>query len=117
MAALSQQIPLLASAEMVEVLAACRAFQFAHELSFDRLVLEGDSETIINSIVGDNMESFSFGHILQDIKSMLFSLNNVFIGHVRRQGTCVAHRLARRTINNSYYDIIDVQNHDLIMIE
>ena len=37
--------------------------------------------------------------------------------HVRRQGNCVAHRLARRTISNSYYDIIDFWNHDLIMIE
>ena len=39
---------------------------------------------------------------------MLFGLNNVSVGHVRRQGNCVAHRLARRTISNSYYDIIDV---------
>ena len=40
MAALSQQIPLPASVEMVEVLAARRALVFAKELGFDRVVVE-----------------------------------------------------------------------------
>lgn len=67
MAALSQQIPLLASVEMVEVLAARRALWFAKELGFQRLIVEGDSEAIINSINGDYMAWSEFRHILQDI--------------------------------------------------
>lgn len=48
---------------MVEVLAARRALVFAKELGFDKAVVEGDSESIINSINGGNMESSPFGHI------------------------------------------------------
>ena len=48
MAALSQQISLPTTVEMVEVLATRQAFCFAHELGFNKLVLEGDSESIIN---------------------------------------------------------------------
>ena len=33
---------------MVEVLATRQAFCFAHKLGFNKLVLEGDSESIIN---------------------------------------------------------------------
>ncbi|XP_050258927.1 uncharacterized protein LOC126703917 [Quercus robur] len=49
-AALTQQIPLPTSVEMVEVLAACRALWFAKELGFRRLIVEGDLEVIISSI-------------------------------------------------------------------
>ena len=68
MAALTQQILLPASVEMVEMLAARRALWFAKELAFHSLIVEGDSEIIINSINGDNMAQSKFGHILQDIK-------------------------------------------------
>ncbi|KAK7815580.1 hypothetical protein CFP56_001439 [Quercus suber] len=53
MAALSQQIPSLASMEMVEVIAARRALMFAKELGFDKVEVEGDSETVVNAILGD----------------------------------------------------------------
>jgi len=55
MAALTQQIPLLASIEIMEVLAVRRAFWFAKELGFQRLIVEGDLEVIINSINCGNM--------------------------------------------------------------
>ena len=68
MLALLEQIPLPASIEIVEVLAARRAFLFAQELRFENLVMEGDSEIIINAIKGDNMNLSDYGHLLQDIK-------------------------------------------------
>ena len=64
MAALSQQIPSPASVEMVEVLTAHRALMFAKELRFDKVVVEGDSETVVNAILGDYMENSYMGYVL-----------------------------------------------------
>ena len=64
MIALSQQIPLPVSVEIVEVLVACQALLFAQELCFESLVMEGDSEIIINAIKGDNMSLSDYGHLL-----------------------------------------------------
>ena len=50
MAALTQVIPLPTSVEMVEVLAARRALSFAHELGFDHIILEGNSDIAIWAI-------------------------------------------------------------------
>ena len=47
MAVLSQQIPSPALVEMVEVLVAHQAWVFAKELGFDKVVMEGDSKTVI----------------------------------------------------------------------
>ena len=121
MAALSQQIPLPASVEMVEVLAARRALLFAKELGFESLVVEGDAEGIIHAINGDSMLNSEYGHILQDIKLLSSSVRNVSFNHISRQGNFVAHRLARRAICNHFlvwmedvpHDILDVYNFDV----
>ena len=72
MAALSQQIPSPSSVEMVEMLATRQALVFAKELGFDKMVMEGDFETVIKAILGDYMDCSYMGHVLQDIK-VLFS--------------------------------------------
>ena len=103
MAALSQQIPLPTSVEMVEVLAARWALLFARELGFKSLVVEGDVEIIIKAINGGGTMLISeFGHILYDIHSLVSSFQSVSFRHVRHLGNCVAHRLARRSICNSF---------------
>ena len=122
--AMTQQIPLPASVEMVEVLAARRALWFAMELGFDRLVVEGDSEVIINSIKEGNMSHSAFGHILQDITSLCSLFSFVSFQHIKRQGNGVAHKLARRAITNPLDvwmesippDTNDVYNFDLHFI-
>ncbi|XP_075659079.1 uncharacterized protein LOC142628943 [Castanea sativa] len=125
MATLSQQIPLLASVEMVEVLAARRALVFAKELGFDKVIVEGDSEITINSISGGHMEYSFLGHVLQDIKCLFSSFSHVSIKHINREGNCVAHKLARRAAMCHFLvwmefvppDIFDVYKHDLLRLQ
>ncbi|XP_065627687.1 uncharacterized protein LOC136066775 [Quercus suber] len=50
MASLTQQIPLPTSVIEVEALAARRALEFALELGFDDITLEGDSEILIRNL-------------------------------------------------------------------
>ena len=96
MATLSQKIPLPASMEMMEVLAACRALVFAKELGFDRVVVEGDSANTITSINGGHMDLSAMGHVLLDIKSLISCFSFISIQHINREGNCVAHKLARQ---------------------
>ena len=99
MAALSQQIPLPTSVEMVEVLAARRALVFSKELGFDRVIVEGDSANTITSINGGHMDHLALGHVLLDIKSLLSCFSHISVKHITREGNCVTHKLARQVAN------------------
>ena len=125
MAALSQNIPLPVSVEMVEVLATHQALWLAKELGFQRLIVEGDSESIINAINDENMAWFEYGHISQDIRLLISSFYFVSFCHVRRQGNCMVHCLARRAISSSLdvwmesvpLNTLDVYNAGLPLID
>ena len=99
MAALTQVIPLPTSVEMVEVLAARRALIFAKELTFDHIILEGDSDIAICAMTSDVFLAASFGHILLDIKALATHFRHVVFRHTRRQGNKVTHNLARAACN------------------
>ena len=68
---------------------------------------------------------FTFMLFLFDIKLLSSSLRGISFYHVRRQGNCVANKLARRAICNPSLiwmevvplDIFDVYNYDLRLID
>ena len=92
------------------------------ELGFDRLILEGDSETVIKAILGDYMDCSYLGHVLKDIKFLFSSFSFISVKHIHREGNYVAHKLARRAIRDPFLvwmeavppDIFDVYQLDLL---
>ena len=125
MAALSQQIPLPTSMEMVEVLAAHRALVFAQELGFDKVIVERDSANTITSINGGHMDHSALGHVLLDIKRLFSSFSHISVKHINREGNCVAHKLARWAarfpflvwIKSVPLDILEVYQLDLLRMQ
>ena len=125
MAALSQQIPSLALVEMVEVLAARRTLVFAKELGFDKVVVEGNSETVITAILGDYMDYSYMGHVLQDIKFTFSSFSFISIKHIHREGNYVAHKITRRATRSPSLvwiefiplDVLDVYRLGLLRLQ
>ena len=105
MAASSQVIPLPASVEMVEVLAARNAICLARDLQFSRVIVEGDSEVVIKALNCPTVPSSSIGHIIRDIKIIFAAFNDIRFCHTRRQGNKVAHSLARRACKFSPYNV------------
>ena len=99
MAACTQHIPLPTAVEMVEMLAARSALCFAKDLSFNKLIVEGDLKVIIKALNSGGLSSSNFGHIFKDIKVMSSSFGNVVFSYTCRQGNRVAHRLARMACN------------------
>ena len=69
LASMSQVIPLSLTVMEFETLAAAKALEFASDLSLGKVILEGDFETVINSL-NDNSPSLApFGLLIQEVKN------------------------------------------------
>ena len=92
---LSDKINLPASVNDVEALACRKAISFALELGVENVVLERDSETIIQALNADSTCASSFGHIIKDIRVLALDFDSICFSHVKRQGNTVANSLAK----------------------
>ncbi|KAK7842554.1 hypothetical protein CFP56_013632 [Quercus suber] len=68
LAALSQKVALPQSVEMAEALAAKRAVQLAMEMSFLRVMVEGDCKRVIQALQASGRSLTLYGHVLEDIR-------------------------------------------------
>lgn len=68
MASLSQQVPLPFTTIEVEVLVARRSVEFSIELGLDRIVLEGDSQILIDTLQSRFISLAQFGNIVNDVQ-------------------------------------------------
>ena len=66
--ALSDRIFLPATVDDVEALACRKAISFALELGVEKVVLEGDSDIIIQSLNANSICASSFSHILKTLE-------------------------------------------------
>ena len=96
MASLTQEIPMPASVIEVEALAARRALELALELGFNDIILEGDSEILIKSLMNGGSELAHYGHLAADILFLLSHFSKSRLYFVQRQCNRLAHSLARR---------------------
>ena len=97
MASLAQQVPLPPSIIEVETLAARRALEFALELGFERIILEGDSESLDKVLKTECSNFTMYRHLVQDILFLSTHLSEFKTSLVRRQGNNLAHSLARKS--------------------
>lgn len=96
MALLSQKIPLPNTVIEVEILAARRALEFALELGFENVVLEGDSEILMKALKQGSSNLAHYGHLIQDILFLSSHFLYFDCSFVRRLGNKVAHFLVRK---------------------
>ena len=98
MASLTQQIPLPTLVIEVEALVARRALEFALDLGFDDITLEGDSELLIKNLMNGGSKLTHYGNIAADILFLLSHFFKANLSFVRRHCNKLAHSLARRAI-------------------
>ena len=77
--ALSDRIFLPATVDEVEALACRKAISFALDLGVENVVLEGDSNIIIQALNADSICASSFGHIIEDIRVLALDFAFVFL--------------------------------------
>lgn len=76
MASLSEKIHKPSLVTVLELLAARRAVLFVREIDLHQIVLEGDSEFVISSLMtGTNLSSM-YGHLIKDVLSFVNSFQS-----------------------------------------
>ena len=104
MGSLSQKVPLPHFVEAVEASAARSAIQFAKDLGFTAIDLEGDSKTIVEFLQLTTPCTTIYGNIIDDISQIAKGLQSVHFMHVKREGNVMAHLLAKRAHFNKPYE-------------
>ena len=71
MAAMTTSGPKVSTSDEVELLAYRRAIEFAVDVGFSRLIIEGDNSNVIQAI-SSPLEKFSlFGNVVDDIRHLI----------------------------------------------
>ena len=75
---------------------ACRrAIELALEKGLQQVVLEGDSATVLNRILGGLPCLAPYGNIIEDSIILASQFSHYSFSHVRRKGNAVADKLAK----------------------
>ena len=116
MASLPQPIPLPLIALETETITAARALEFALELGLNSIILEGDYEILMKSLMEDSLSIASSGLLIQDVEVIAESFQCIMFSHVRREGNKVAHNLTRHLCHVIGFSIWmeDVSSHTLV---
>ena len=85
LAALFEIIPLPSSIVVLETIAARRAILFTRELGCSGSIIEGDSEEAILAIKNQSFQHPLVGHLVNDIVSLVSTLQYSSFSHTRRQ--------------------------------
>ena len=95
LASLSENVPLPPSSDDVEALADARAINFAAELGFSSVIIEGDSEAIIKALKSNEESLATYGHMISAVRPAIDAFRNISFSLTRRQGNAIAHNLVR----------------------
>nr|POE71500.1 hypothetical protein CFP56_34310 [Quercus suber] len=99
LAALSKKVEGVQDAEVIEALALRWAIRFATETSFDCVIIESDSLSVVKAIQ-DTVESIChIGHIIDDVRHLAKAMKSCEFHHKKREANQVAHTLARNAIH------------------
>ena len=95
LASLSENVPLPPSSDDVEALADARAINFAAELGFSSVIIEGDSEAIIKALKSNEESLATYGHMISAVRPAIDAFRNISFSHTRWQGNAIARNLVR----------------------
>ena len=84
LASLSENVPLPPSSDDVEALADARAINFAAELGFSSVIIEGDSEAIIKALKSNEESLATYGHMISAVRPAIDAFRNISFSHTRR---------------------------------
>ena len=95
MAALSEIVDGVQDADVIEALAIRRAIRFAIQTSFNCVIIESDSLSVVKAIHDTAESSCHFGNIIENVKILSKTMRSCDFLHTKRESNQVAHTLAR----------------------
>lgn len=81
LASRSEKASLPPSSDNVEALVAVRALLSAQELSVSSLIIKGDSEIFIKTLMSDDESFASFGHLLKSMKPTIDAFSSISLSY------------------------------------
>ena len=94
----------LPDATIAEALGFRLAIQFAYDMSFRNIIVEGDSLNVVKALKSHSDGNSYFGLVIDDCSRSLSCLFFSFlVSHVRRVGNSVAHALAKFALDLSEF--------------
>ena len=103
LASLAQSIPQAFQPAEIKAIAVARALEFGHEIGPTEVILEGDSELIVNSLKSGRANMAPVEPLIQDATIFSASYTKLLYSHCRRDGNKLAHSLARFSIHVPNY--------------
>ena len=106
MATMVAKGPKVFCSEEVELLACRKAIEFAVDVGFSELVIEGDNSSAMKAISTLKDDRSMLWNVIEDIQHLLRNLQGVKIECTRRGGNrvaCVLAQFARNIIDNMYW--------------
>ena len=102
----------------VEALAAVQAILFAQDLGHYSIILEGDSEVVINSLKSEDESLASFDHLLDFVQPTIDAFSSISFSHTCRLDNYVVHNLAQhaRHVSGLLVWIKDVYFHLFVVL-
>ena len=84
LASMSKRLALPRSVVNVEVMVANKALDFVHDIVLSSIILEGDSEVVIQALRSEEKSLASYVHLIANAKSILEAFNFISFSHIRR---------------------------------
>ena len=116
MAAMSARGLAVHSSEEDELLTCRKAVEFAINVGFSKLVLEGDNVNVMQAISSQEANISLLGNVVEDIKHLIRGLQWVSISHTRCTGNKVAHVLVQHA-RTSIEDLCWIEDSPPLVIE
>ena len=94
MAALSSKSHAVVDSEEAEVLACRKVLEFAVDVGFSKLIVEGNNINVMKSIKSNQVDLSRLGNLYDDIRCMAGCLQHVDFHSIKRSANGVSHSLS-----------------------
>ena len=94
MATMAAKGPSVSSSDEAELLECRKAIQFATDVGFSELVIEGDNVNVMKATSSSVADLSLLGNVVDNVCHLLLGLQWVTMCCIRRGGNMVAHALA-----------------------
>ncbi|KAK9993390.1 hypothetical protein SO802_023093 [Lithocarpus litseifolius] len=101
MAAMSTGGPPMSSSEEAELLAGRKAVEFATDVGFSELVIEGDNRNVMKALSSSLDDRSLLGNVVDDVRHLVYGMHWINFSCIRRGGNRVAHALVQHARNIS----------------
>jgi len=98
-------LPYVTDPAVAEAFAARQGAILARDMGFQKVVLEGDSQVIVQALNSESVCAVAYASLVADTRTLLQTFPAWCVDFIRREGNVVAHHLARLAVSNRVFQV------------